>query len=255
MNPIVKAASMGESLKLIDLIKANPSINVNEFDSNGNTAIQLAAALGHFDCVKVLVENGKARFDQPDHKGRTTLFKAASSGFPDIVEYLLQQGSQVNKQDTDAQSPLYACCESAANRSQSSDDNFIQVARLLIVKGKANVHLCNSSGKTALVQAVKSQNLELISLLISNGAKPDQKDHLSISSFDYANGDSKILSVLKGETTVIPTTTNNTTIKSTSSVNNNNNPSTSSTPSNCPKCSNSLSKIAKFCSKCGTKIQ
>ena len=65
--------------------------DVNIRDSDGNTAVMVAAQYGHGDIVQYLHEAG-ADINISDEYGRTPVMQAASRGHRDIVEYLHQAG-------------------------------------------------------------------------------------------------------------------------------------------------------------------
>ncbi|EFA84000.1 RNA polymerase III subunit [Heterostelium album PN500] len=262
------ACAMGESLKVEDLIKSNPNLNVNEQDSRGLTPIHLAASLGHLDVVTVLVKVGKARLDQSDRSDSTPLFKAAAAGHVEIVDFLVKSGARVNHQDADHATPLFVTCDAVSTLAaqQHSNDGiskapsglsaYLQIVRLLL-DAKANVSIRNKSAKTPLMMAVRSKQPQLVQLLLQAGALVDDKDSLGISVREYADNDRIILALLNGEHVDLSSTTSKTSPTATSK------PATSSSstsassgvrPTNCTKCSASLGATTKFCSKCGTKV-
>lgn len=61
---------------------------VNAQDKRGRTALYAAAAGGHLDLVKLLVENG-ADPDIAPHQTNRPVWKAAVADHPEVVEYLL----------------------------------------------------------------------------------------------------------------------------------------------------------------------
>ena len=54
------------------------------------TAFLLAAHHGHFDIVKLLIEEGKANIKATDGSGSTALIIAGSKGYLEIIDYMLQ---------------------------------------------------------------------------------------------------------------------------------------------------------------------
>eukprot|EP01133_Synstelium_polycarpum_P002616 gene2616-3007_t len=248
---------MGESFKVADLIKADPSINVNVQDSKGYTALHMAASMGHLEVVQVLLDAGKARIDQPDRMDRTALYKAACAGHPSIVDCLVRKGANVNKQDEGHATPLYGICEAACSTASGrdgvsggvADTAYYQCAQIL-VNHKANATIKNSSGKSPLMMAVRSKNARLVQLLIDAGAIVDDKDSLGISVRDYTEGDRTIISILDGQRHVEPTFTSKPSVPASKPSS----ASASSRPTHCTSCATALNATVKFCSKCGTKV-
>ncbi|GAM21334.1 hypothetical protein SAMD00019534_045090, partial [Acytostelium subglobosum LB1] len=255
-SSLMSAAAMGESLRVLDMIRNDRSLDVNQVDSKGYTPLHLACSLGHFDVVHVLINEGNARFDQADRKDCTALFKAAQAGQPGIVELLIKKGAQINKQDDDHATPLFAACEAACNTSTARDgvsrgagnasSIYTDIVSLLL-KANANVSIRNKSGKTSLMMAVRSKHLQLVKLLLDAGAVVDDRDTLGISVMDYSEGDKDIQAILLGKPLPSVVSGINTTTTSSAST-------TSARPTNCTKCSASLGSSAKFCSKCGTRV-
>jgi ankyrin repeat protein len=84
------AASKGH-LELIKLLIAHDkTIQINEFNKEGRTALNLAAYHGHVEVVKYLIEHG-ADIQLVDTKGRTALHRAALKGHVAVAEVLLEK--------------------------------------------------------------------------------------------------------------------------------------------------------------------
>jgi ankyrin repeat protein len=68
----------------------------------------------------------------------------------------------------------------------------------LLLRIRANVNLGNSRGETPLMRAVQLRNLELVRLLLANGADPDQTDNVAgMSARDYAKADTRSPAIAK----------------------------------------------------------
>jgi len=84
----------------------NGGVNVNSPDSDGQTALMLAAFNGHSDIVLLLLESGAA-IDRRDLMGRTALLYASTGPFPETVKILLDKGAEPNIIDSNEHfSPL-----------------------------------------------------------------------------------------------------------------------------------------------------
>ena len=84
----------------------NGGVNVNSPESDGQTALMLAAFNGHSDIVLFLLESGAA-IDRRDLMGRTALLYASTGPFPETVKILLEKGAEPNIIDSNEHfSPL-----------------------------------------------------------------------------------------------------------------------------------------------------
>eukprot|EP00347_Sterkiella_histriomuscorum_P000305 403376393 len=70
------------------------------------TPLHYAATFGHFQIVKILVEEGEAQIDLKSSDSKTALVFAASNGHLEIVKYLLEKGAKPHGQDNQGKSPL-----------------------------------------------------------------------------------------------------------------------------------------------------
>jgi tetratricopeptide (TPR) repeat protein len=80
--------------------------DVNAKDINGVTALWQAAANGHLDIVKVLLESGANVNIQHKSLGVTALWMAAREGHTEIVKLLLAAGADVKAGAKDTYTPL-----------------------------------------------------------------------------------------------------------------------------------------------------
>lgn len=85
------------------------SIKVDDMHADGVSALMYAAAGGHPEVVKLLLEGkGDAKAD-PNLKhvqGGTALMEAATSGSQEVVDLLLAAGADPMVRDKDGVSPL-----------------------------------------------------------------------------------------------------------------------------------------------------
>lgn len=73
-------------------------MDLNQSDYDGRTALHLAAAEGHLDCVRFLVEQGSLNTVDPlDRWGNTPIDDAESFDHLEVVKYLLTKSSRVNE--------------------------------------------------------------------------------------------------------------------------------------------------------------
>ena len=87
------ASRAGALLKIKDCALSSESLSIDqEKDAHGRTALHLTAALGHYDCVLLLLKMG-ADPNLQDSCGATPLHYASVSGSVDVVELLVDHGA------------------------------------------------------------------------------------------------------------------------------------------------------------------
>ena len=78
----------------------------NDADGDDRTPLMIAAAEGHEQIVKLLLDSG-ADINKVDEYGETPLFTAAAEGHEQIVKLLLDSGADINKTNEYGETPLY----------------------------------------------------------------------------------------------------------------------------------------------------
>ncbi|XP_037622637.1 serine/threonine-protein phosphatase 6 regulatory ankyrin repeat subunit C-like [Sebastes umbrosus] len=101
------AAAEGQMDCLLLLVNGEQSADVIDSpDTQGQTALMLAALGRHTDCVHILLEKG-AKADAADKKGFTALHRAAVLGSEDCVSALLEHGASALCRDSQGRTPLH----------------------------------------------------------------------------------------------------------------------------------------------------
>jgi len=152
-HPLHDAAQTGN---LEDLIKAleEPKVKVDQKDSQGLTALMVAAEKGSIEIAKYLVQHG-ARVAAKDDEGETAIMKAAVKGFSDICLYLI-----------DAQ------CSQKKGTKELGVDATVAIAN----EKKRIVDAKDDEGVTALMKVAAVGSLDVFKLLLDQKASPDAKD-------------------------------------------------------------------------------
>ncbi|MEP5763116.1 MAG: ankyrin repeat domain-containing protein [Halieaceae bacterium] len=141
------------------------SIDVPGPLSEQDRNLVLGAYQGDLARVEVLVGKG-ANVNVQDQKKRTPLIFAATNGHTSVVEFLISKGAKVNAQDSGGRSALLY----AAKRS------FNETAALLIEKG-ADINVqSKKKGVNALMLAAVWDNVELVQMLLKQGADTQLTD-------------------------------------------------------------------------------
>lgn len=210
-TPLITAASLGNT-KMVQLLLDNGA-NVTVVDDEGDNALTVAQKKGFEDVAELIsgfeshnghrrrhrrggerskdnifyaiedrdigrlnncLENGgREKLGDRDRRNRTPLGRAAQLGHLTLVRALLKGGAEIDAGG--ARTPLLHAVENAHE----------PVVRELLAAG-ANVNETNNRRKTPLMAAAASGNIELIRLLMDNGADPLLRDDEDRSALWYA---------------------------------------------------------------------
>jgi len=163
IHSIVRDGKLDE---LKELIKKKPEYINSKTKKFGITPLHVAATIGNDSMIQVLLDN-KADINLKDKSGSTALHDAARKGHESVVKILIKHGTNIDEKRNRGKTPLHVAVE-------NNHENIVK----LILENEGNVNSKNEYGDTPLHIAVnKSVDLELIKLLLDNGA--DLENHNS----------------------------------------------------------------------------
>ncbi|KAL2517599.1 Potassium channel AKT1 [Abeliophyllum distichum] len=154
------AAERGDDLLMHNLLRR--SLDPNEFDSNGRTALHLAASKGRFECVLLLLDYG-ADPNRKDSEGNVPLWDAILGKHESVIKLLTDNGATLSSGDVGQ----FACFAV----EQCNIDLLKE-----IIKYGGDITLLNSMGTTALHTAICEENVEIVKFLMEQGADIDKPD-------------------------------------------------------------------------------
>ena len=166
-------------------------LDIDLKDYRGLTPLNCAAIKGDINFIKMLIERGGAKIDEPSPKGCTPLLYAARGGYCDLVKYMLEKGANSLQQDNSGGTVAHHAIEKGkgdiievlieysvdiditdnAGRTplfEAIDNNKITVSRLLVTNG-TRVDITNYSGHTPLYCACRDGNEEIMKILVDIG--------------------------------------------------------------------------------------
>ena len=170
ITALMTASASGhlDAIKLLLEHGADPMAS----DGDGVTALMNAAEAGSLEAVKILVEHKKGSDDFKDFvdsmstTGFTALIIAAAQGHATVVDYLIDAGADPSAvHENKVTALIYA-----------ASSNHVDVMKVLLEKGKADIDAKHTNGGTALLEATTSGSVEAMKFLIERGAAFDLRD-------------------------------------------------------------------------------
>ncbi|XP_061657435.1 ankycorbin isoform X3 [Syngnathoides biaculeatus] len=150
------AASRGITDCLAALLShgADPTVA----DAAGLNPLHLAAKNNHAECCKKLIQS-KCPVDAVDASGRSALHHAALGGKLQTVQFLCETKTAINLKDADGRTPLLL----------GAKNGHAEVCITLLDCG-AELSTSDNSGRTALMLAAESNAVAVVEVLVHRGA-------------------------------------------------------------------------------------
>ncbi len=153
--------------------------------------IMEAALEGKLSIVEDALNEG---FDKntTDTNKRTLLMLAAYNGHTEIVELLIAKGADINQRDTISRTALMF----------ASTGPFVATVQALLQSGAQPNLIDNQENWTAAMMAAAEGQLEVLKVLVANGANLKMLDVDGESSLDFAkaNGHTEVAKYIESQT-------------------------------------------------------
>jgi ankyrin repeat protein len=187
---IMAQAINNNDIEVVGIILNTENFDIDDFDINHQTPLEIAIFSNNVDIVKLLLENRSTLYDEKEWLMKfPSLIAALENPKIDIriIELLLQYGA-----DNDALYHDYTPMIMAVKK------NNIDAVYLLLESG-ANVNFQNRSLTTALIKASQNGNTEIVKLLLEYNAYTYIKDIFGNNALNYAklNKFTNIIKLLK----------------------------------------------------------
>ncbi len=165
------AAIKGDASKIKELIGLGAG--VNSADETGWSPFKYACGQGHVDATLAMIPVA----DVNNKDGRwAPLHVALEHSKPDIVSILIKNKAHVDEPDETGETPLHIACRK---------DSLVCVSRLFH-QGGANVNAKNKLGDTCLHYCARTNQCEIASFLLENGADLKIKNSDGLDPFTIA---------------------------------------------------------------------
>jgi ankyrin repeat protein len=145
-----------------------------------------ACRKGDTSAIKAMIKVNPDTVNCRNEGGFTPLIIAGYKGQIEVVKLLLKHNADVNAKSGEGTVLMGACFKGN-----------VELAALLI-KHHADVNSANDLGTTPLMYAILGQKIELINLLLDNGAVKDVKERSGKTALDYAiqSGNKEIIELV-----------------------------------------------------------
>jgi len=176
--------------EIVRLLLSQEDVLVNGVDNDGETALMVAATVGHKSIVDMLLQR-TADVNRQDDDGSTALIYASLYGHNEIVRTLLSQGAQVNLHNRYVYCPppkisslllplptffSFSSRKGLTPLFAASQNGHAEAVKVLLEDG-ADVNKQNKYGTTSLFLAAQIGNREIVEALLSFGADVNIINH------------------------------------------------------------------------------
>ncbi len=159
-NELIKAIEKKETTKVYFLLQEG--INIDATNENGRTPLMAAITEDDLDLVRIIVEAGADLELQARDKETALLYACRVSRNCDIIDYLIESGADKNARNQYKDNALVIAAEYNPNW---------EICEYLIKKQKYDVNDQEDIYHyTPLMAAARFNNIDVVNVLIANGA-------------------------------------------------------------------------------------
>lgn len=177
-NVIYDAVSYGNE-GFIDFLLSKGGLELNNIDDNGNSIMHHSQVKNNDKIAEKLILAG-ADTTIKDKNGETYLCNTALRGMDgyNLVDTALKYGANINSRVINNNTILMELVTTSSKLTQdekSRRDSLLEVSKKLLTNG-IDINAIDDNGDTALFRAVKVEDVDLVSFLLSAGVDPNIKN-------------------------------------------------------------------------------
>lgn len=161
--PIIEAIKR-KDIEMIDLL-IQKGAKLEVFSTDGLTPLMIAVQQEDLDVMNKLISY-RVNLETREGKNRTVIFYAAEAKDEVILSTLIKAGAKVNVEDYDGITPLMVAVD--GNRSVQRIDQ--------LVTAGADVKKIDTNQESAMDLAIRQDDVEKVSALLSHGFDPNAKN-------------------------------------------------------------------------------
>ncbi|XP_075040646.1 ankycorbin isoform X2 [Mixophyes fleayi] len=165
-------------------------VDVLAQDLSGHSVLHLAVKYNHTDCVKRLLQS-KCPTECTDFAGKTCVHYAAANNYLPVLQLLCENKCLLNVKDSDGNTPLLI----------SIQYGHLEACKCLL-DHQADINITDKNGKTPLMVACEAGHFNMVDVLVHRGAGLTVTDALGRDALHYArsSGNQHILNLLLSKT-------------------------------------------------------
>ena len=179
-NQALLNAGFKNHANIVKLLIKNGA-NIDTPSKSGKNILYYAVQNNNLELLKYLVKNG-GKFTNINN-GHSVLFKAVESGYIDIVKYLLPYFKDLDKHYT-----IKGKFKRVAKTTlliTALQNKHLDIVKLLITNG-ANINFANNKDETPLLTALRNRYFDMARYLIKKGSDLKAQDIAGNNAFTYA---------------------------------------------------------------------
>lgn len=180
-----KACKKGDLKKVRDMM--NHSVDINQSNENGFSALQVACDNNHIEVVNELLKYDGIDIEHTDNSGCTAFYMACQEGNVEIVEELIRHSVNVNASDGNGLSPLQAAC----------NNNNRDVVKQLLKCDNIDVEHSDNVGRTAFYLPCHEDNVDIVMDMIKHSVDVNKSNDNGFSPLQTASYNNYIEVVTK----------------------------------------------------------